>query len=212
MTSSAIPRDSDYSSAIADATESAERALSEARLPIHILLTAQFGDLNDNQEEMLSAAEAALDHVAEELGSLRSLAAADCGDQQPGRQTVRVGDILQDLQLQLRDQAARAGVSLAVSIQPAMPATTGALSRLRDAIRIALMDEVRYATPGTVVRIDARTTSDGIVIAVCCGVTRSATAALLLAKRLLSTEGATLDQRDGQTVITIMLPMQGLKP
>ncbi len=202
MTDVETPRVDGYSSAVTDATELAERALGEARLPIHILLTAQFGELNENQEEMLRAAQTALDDVAGELRTLRDLAAPAGNGQRASGEIIRISDVMQDLQPQLREQAARAGVSLPFSIQPALPSVMGLPARVRDAIRIALMDEIRYAAPGSTVRIDAHSANDGIVISASSGVSRSATAALLLAKRLLGSHGATLDQRDGQVIIT----------
>lgn len=195
--------DADYASALAASAKSAERSLGDARIPIHILLTAQFGELNDNQEEMLRDAASALDRIAEELRALREIAGADGTVAGTRRGIVRIGDILRALQPELLAQASRADVSLMVDIAPGLPSAIGAVTQLRDAIRLALADEIRYAIPGSTVTIAAIASADEIQITSCCGASRSVSVSLLLAERLLSGQGARLEQADGKTTIAI---------
>lgn len=195
--------DRDYASAIADAAASAERALGEASIPVHILLSAQFGDLNDNQEEMLGAAASALDRLAHELGALRAIADAERGNVASLQDVVRIGDIVRTLLPELRDQAARAGVSLSVDIEPALPTTQGAAAQLRDAIRLVLTDDIRYAIPGNTVAIRVQSASNELLVTSSCGASRSVSGSLLLAERLLCAQGASLEHADGETIIAI---------
>ena len=201
--STPISSDADYASALAAAATSAERSLDDARIPIHILLTAQFGELNDNQEEMLRDAATALDNIAEELRALRDIADADRAVAGARRDVVRIGEIVRALQPELLAQAAHAGVSLVVNVTPGLPSTVGAFAQLRDAIRLTLADDIRYAIPGSTVTIDAVATAEEIRITACCGAARSVSVSLLLAERLLSGQGARLEQGDGLTTIAV---------
>lgn len=54
--------------------------LDDVRLPLHILLSDHFGELNENQEEMLGAAQAAATEAAAVIARLRALIAGDPGD------------------------------------------------------------------------------------------------------------------------------------
>lgn len=203
MMTSSLSVDSQYGSALTDAIRSAERALMEARIPIHILLTTKFGDLNDNQEEMVGAAANALDRIAEELVGLKALISTDQRVAGTEQGPVRIGDILRGLQGELRDQAARTGATLALSIEPGLPHARGDDSQLRDAIRLALIDDIRFVAPGTVVEISVRATPSDILVSASSGPARSVTGTLLLAERILAAQNARLELGDGHTVIAI---------
>jgi len=203
MNTSISPTDHDYAAALADAAASAEHALDEARIPLHILLTAQFGELNDNQEEMIGAAATALERVADELRALRTIADAGRDPAMVRRDLVRIGDIVRALQPELTDQALQFGVTLSVKIEPALPSIRGASTQLRDAIRLALTDEIRYAIPGSTVVVQVQSTPDAIVVTSRCGTSRSVSGNLLLAERLLSSQGAHLEHDDRGTMIAV---------
>lgn len=51
--------------------------LDEVRLPLHILLSDHFGELNENQEEMLGAAYGAATEAAAAVERLRAIVARD---------------------------------------------------------------------------------------------------------------------------------------
>ncbi len=197
------PVDADYTSALSAAAMSAERTLDSARIPVHILLTAQFGELNENQEEMLRDAAGALDRIADELRALREIATTAPRVAPARCEAVRLGDMLRALQPELLAQATRADVSLNMNIAPGLPGTIGAAAQLRDAIRLTLADDIRYAIPGSVVTVDATSTSSEIRITSCCSATRSVSANLLLAERLFAAQDARLEYGDGRTTIVI---------
>ena len=69
-------------------------ALDEVRLPLHILLENRFGDLNENQEEMLAAAQSAVDQAAAMLGCVRLIADLDRGALEPRRDLLRLDDLI----------------------------------------------------------------------------------------------------------------------
>ena len=53
--------------------------LDEVRLPLHILLETRFGDLNENQEELLRDARTGADAMNAALRRLAQVVDADCG-------------------------------------------------------------------------------------------------------------------------------------
>jgi hypothetical protein len=195
--------DRDYEAALVDAAESAERTLNDARMPIHILLSASFGELNDNQEEMLTAAATALERTAEELRSLRSLVDTSTVTKSDRTSIIRVADVLRCMQPELAAQASTNGVSFALKIEPALPAAIGMTAQVRDAIRLVLSDEIRFALPGTSVLAEARSTPRDIIIEAISGAPRSATVKLILADRLLRGQHGRLDHSDEGTTIVI---------
>ena len=203
MTTDRCFLDPQYASVLADAITSAERALNEARMPVHILLTTQFGELNDNQEEMVGAAASALDRTAEELGALRAIVDADRGRTASRSEIVRIGELVRTLLPELQHQASQAGVSLTITIEPGLPEACGDAAQLRDAIRLTLTDDIRYATPGTAVSVNVGATPTEIRVMSRCGTGRAVTGALLLADRILSSQGARLEHGDGTTTIAV---------
>jgi len=66
-------RASEFEALVAEVAYGSRKRVEEARMPVHILLTAQFGELNENQEEMLGAADSALTALDDELERLRTI-------------------------------------------------------------------------------------------------------------------------------------------
>ena len=64
-------RAKEYATLIDDITGLMGTRIEDAQLPLHILLSSPFGALNENQEEMLSAAQSAVDSADVELRRLR---------------------------------------------------------------------------------------------------------------------------------------------
>lgn len=71
------------------------QATGEVQLPLHILLENHFGDLNENQEEMLQAASAAADRIDLASRHLQRILDLEHGRIGFQREVVRLGDLLQ---------------------------------------------------------------------------------------------------------------------
>ncbi len=69
-----------------------ERELEQIRLPLHILLENHFGDLNENQEEMLGAARTAAEAADAQLERLKRIAALGLGNLPLRRDPIRIAD------------------------------------------------------------------------------------------------------------------------
>ncbi len=69
----AAKHSADMVAQIDEAMDRVQSRLLEAQLPVHILLESPFGSLNENQEEMLSAAQQSLADAAIQLRHAREL-------------------------------------------------------------------------------------------------------------------------------------------
>lgn len=201
--SDAERRVAEYAALIADVAATAHQRAEEARVPVHILLNTGFGELNENQEEMLGSAESALMALDEEVTKLRAIADIDRGALTVTRESVHLGDVLRSLEPMLREQARKEGVGLELEIGPALPRVMAEPQRLRNALRLALTDDIRYAIPGSTVTVQALSSGDAVRVLVEHGSRHPYAGNILLAARLLGAQGGSLEHADGRTVITM---------
>ncbi len=143
----------EYGALVADTATSAARQLDEVRMPLHILLDAHFGELNENQEEMLAAARSAADEAQTALDRLREIANLDRGASRLRSERIHLADLVAALVPGLGAEASRAGIRLSTDMPPFLPAVTGDRARLGEAIALLTTDSVRRTAPGGEVRI-----------------------------------------------------------
>jgi signal transduction histidine kinase len=196
----------EYALLLSDATSEAMKQLDEARLPLYILLDNHFGDLNENQEEMLGAAQAAVQTADQRLRRLREIADLDRGAIALRHDAVRAGDLLASLLPNLNSVGEEGGVEVEADIAPALPRVRGDRSRLQEACGLLLTERLRAMPPGASVKITAVPEEHAVRIAV----THVGTAAPVasgadaaLARRLISAIGGKVEDKDGSTVITL---------
>jgi two-component system, OmpR family, sensor histidine kinase BaeS len=142
-----------YAELIDDAATAVVRQLDEVRIPLHILLESHFGDLNENQEEMLAAARTAADDVHTRLDRLRAIADVDRGALRLRPERVRVGDIIGVLLPSLKAAATHANVSIDSDISPLQPAAIADRAWLSEALSLLANDAVRRTPAGGEVRL-----------------------------------------------------------
>ena len=199
----ASERVQEYAALLAEAASAVTRQLEEVRLPIHILLESHFGQLNENQEEMLSAARAATEGARVELGRLHDIAGLDRGTLDIRREQVRLGDLLKALGPQLQADGERAGVQLSMEIAPGLPRVAGDRVRLQQALELLLRHLVRHATPGNTLSIAASKSGTDVVVTVDQGPAPTLDADVALARRIILAHGGSLDHQEGQTRLTM---------
>jgi hypothetical protein len=147
----------EYGALVSDAAMAAARQLDEIRMPLHILLENRFGDLNDNQEEMLAAARTAADDAQASLERLREVADIDRGALRLRAERVRLADLVVALLPSLVAEGARGSVTVSADLSPYLPAATGDRARLGQALSLLATDAVHRTAAGG----DVRITSDG---------------------------------------------------
>lgn len=190
----ASTRVQEYAALLAEATSALARQLDEVRLPIHILLENHFGQLNENQEEMLAGARAAAEAADLELRRLKDIAELDRGALSLRRDQVRMGDVLQSLRPQLQAESERAGVRMHLELTPGLPRVPGDRVRLQEALERLLRHMVRHATPGDTVTISATAEKGSVVLAVEGGPQLTVDADVALARRIILAHGGSLEQ------------------
>jgi len=178
-------------------------ALDEIRLPLHILLENRFGDLNENQEEMLESARAAGESTSADLRRLTELADLDRGQLTLRRDRVHLADIIQSLQPTLESEAARAGVRIETDVAPALPPMLADRGRLQEALALALSDCVRRTPSGGAVRIAVEGTTGGVRMDVTHGAPVAADLGSALAERLVAAHGGKVEHSPGRIIITL---------
>ncbi len=145
----------EYGALVADAAMAAARQLDEIRMPLHILLENRFGDLNDNQEEMLAAARTAADDAQASLERLRQVANVDRGTLRLRTERVRLTDLVTALLPGLSAEGAHGSVTVSADLSPWVPAVMGDRARLGQALSLLAINAVRRTPSGGAVRITA---------------------------------------------------------
>jgi len=177
-------------------------ALGQASLPLHILLESRFGELNDNQLEMIEAARQSVD----EADQLVRLARRVREPAEPHAPAAGLGQRPLDLLrapvalASARGEAKAVTVDMDVSLD--LPRVLGDRAHLEEVLSLVLADCVARAVRGTVVRILAEAAAGGVLISIRHdAVTRAGSLDLLLARRLLGAESGELSEEGGITSI-----------
>jgi signal transduction histidine kinase len=193
----------EYATLLSEAATAASKQLAEARLSLHVLQDNHFGELNDNQEEMIGAAREATEAAEVELDHLRQIADIDRGALALRRDLVKPGEMIRSLLPVLNAQAAKQGVRIMSELEPALPRVVGDRGRLQDALGLILKDAVRYALPGTTISIHATSEPSTVTIIVNHGSPHSYTGDVALADRLIRAQRGSVTHGDDSTTITL---------
>ena len=110
--------------------------LDEVRLPLHILLESRFGELNENQEELLRDARTAADAIDVALRRLGQLAEADRGAMPVQHELVQINDVVRSVVPLARASAERQGARMEVTLEPGLPRVMADRARLAEALAL----------------------------------------------------------------------------
>ena len=142
-----------------DAGDRIAQRIDEVRMPLHVLLDAPFGALNENQEELIGVARSAADEASAEARRLRELGALELSTG-ARRDRIAPADLLRALQPLLQAEARRARIRLTLDLAPALPAVAGDRARLQEALREVLARVIRVSAPDATVAIVATAESN----------------------------------------------------
>jgi len=110
--------------------------LQEIRLPLHILLDARFGVLNENQEELLVAARAGADAIDAAIRRLEIVADADRGALAARLEPVSLNDVVRAVLPMVRASADRRGARVEPELEPALPRAWADRAALAEAVAL----------------------------------------------------------------------------
>lgn len=203
VTRDAGRRVDEYSRLISEAATGISTQLAEARLSLHVLQETRFGELNDNQEEMINAARTGVESAEGELRKLRTIADIDRGQVAVGGGFVKPGDLVRALLPLLKARGAKRNVRVLAEIEPGLPAVRADRSRLQDALGLVANDAVTYAIPGASLSIHAASDKHCVTIVINHGSPHSSTSDLMLAQRLIAAQGGSVSNEGMATVVTL---------
>ncbi|MGH7669703.1 MAG: hypothetical protein ACRENQ_09445 [Gemmatimonadaceae bacterium] len=204
----------DEATTLAAVVADALAQLDGVRLPLHILLEAPFGELNDNQEELLRDARGAADAIDTALRRLGQVADADRGALIAQLQLVQVNDVVRSVLPIARSAAMRRGARMNAALEPALPRITVDRIRLAEALALLATDAARetgvtvplaistaHEPRGTVIRLHPAPSGAG---------TDVPSAAWILATRLVAVQRGELVVHDGGC--EVFFPGAGVEP
>jgi len=190
-------------------TRFAARA-QEAQLPLHILLSSPFGELNENQEEMLGAAMSAVDAIDAEVRELQKLVQLNRGELSIVTQPTNLAELLRPTLAIAAARAEPAQVQLLPAISDTAPRVIVDAVHAQEALTSILTDAVVHTAKGGDVDVEA---SEGERSRVRISIVRrppiaaDANAAmpleLRLARRLLEAQGCSVRSDGAVTIVEL---------
>jgi signal transduction histidine kinase len=172
--------------------------LDEVRLPLHILLDSKFGDLNENQEELLRDARNAADAIDTALRRLGQVADADRGAMQVQRELVQINDVVRSVLPLARAAAERQGARVEVSLEPGLQRAFADRARLAAALTLLTTDAARKTGPQIPLSISTSREGASAMVRIVPSAEIS-----ILASRLISVQGGQLSLKDGACIVRV---------
>jgi hypothetical protein len=195
----------EYAGLLADASATVGRKLDEVRLPLHILLTSPFGELNENQEEMIGAAQQAAGNADEALRFIDRIVDLDAGRVTSRAEAIRPRDLLQPVLAAVEPRLRQAGATLETDLPPTLPRVHVDPRHTREAVSLVLDQLANRAVAGVVVSVKAGA-MEGFVRLRIEGGSPVRGEQFPLAQRLLWLQGATIAST-AQGVLEVDLPV-----
>lgn len=195
-----------YATLVSRAADGVVGRLEEVRLPLHILLDNHFGELNENQEEMLGAARQAAEVADQVALKLRDIAQFDLGALELRHDLVRFADLMTTILPGIVAEGEAKGVTVDAAIAPAIPTFLGDRERLQEALGLLLRDAVHRATSGQSVHLTAESAVGELRILIGGSVGDGSTADRALPQRIVAAHrGRLVDTAEG---LAIHLPLR----
>jgi signal transduction histidine kinase len=186
-----------YAELLSLASRDALQRLDEIRLPLHILLENHFGDLNENQEEMLGSARGAAEQAGDAFQRLEEIADLDRGTFVLRRDRVRPADLVAGVLPALVAEGQQVGVRVGAEVAPALQSILGDRGRLQLALELLLHDCLRRTQTGGEVRIIVDVAGREVVFAVQHGDGPADALATALGRRLIEAQGGSVREHEG---------------
>lgn len=154
----------EYAALLAETAAAVAARLDEVRLPLHILLENRFGELNENQEEMIAAAEAAARRAGASVREAGRIAEMDGGGTRVPPAPVRPVDLVAPLLSAALARTSRAGAAFTADVSPALPRVMADTAYAREALERLLAPYLARAAAGGTLRLEGERVADGVRI------------------------------------------------
>ena len=202
----------EYERLVAASVEDSMRQLEEVRLPLHILLENHFGELNENQEEMLGAARSASESVDAALLRLRDVVQLDLGAVTLREERVRLADVMSTILPPIALAAGDREIVVHSDLPPTIPTLVADRGKLQEALQLLLMEQLHTVADGGAMVVSAEHDARGVRVSVRGGALRSPTPAMALATRLVRAHGGRVEGGAAELMIHLPVPPPALSP
>ena len=186
----------EYSELLSLSAREALQRLDDIRLPLHILLENHFGDLNENQEEMLGGARTAAEQAGDAFQRLSEIADLDRGVVTLRRDRIRPGDLVAGVIPALVAEGQQRNVHVTADVAPALQSVVGDRGRLQLALELLLHDCLRRTDAGDELRITADVEGRDLVIVADHGEGRGDPINVALGRRIIVAQGGRVIERE----------------
>ena len=198
-----------YARLLDEALGATAARLQEVQLPLHILLASPFGELNENQEEMLGSARQAVDEADVELRRIRKLLDIERGAITFVEIPIGVAELLRP-SIAIAAARAPSGVRVMSAVPDALPRAMTDPLQTQDAMTTVIDSVAARAKAGSLVTVLAREHGRGLVEVMIAAEHPIAmpdhTIALRLAVAVLEAQRAVVTH--GDTGIVVALPAE----
>ncbi len=181
--------------------------LDEIRLPLQILLDNHFGDLNDNQEEMLGAARAAADRADESVRRAITVLTAQDGTLELRHDRLHVGELVEGMLGPIRVIALERKVRLTESLAAPFPSMNGDRVQLQLALRTLGVSVLAQAAAGSAATFTAAAEKGWLAVELAYDGPALAGMPLLFGASLVSAHGGSTRAAPGH--LTVRVPVEG---
>lgn len=179
----------EYSELLSLSAREALQRLDDIRLPLHILLENHFGDLNENQEEMLAGARTAAEQAGNAFQRLSQIADLDRGAVTLRHDRIRPGDLVAGVLPALVAEGQQRNVHVTAEVAPALLSVVGDRGRLQLALELVLHDCLRRTDAGDGLRVTADVDGRDLVLRAEHGDGRASPIDMALGRRLIAAQG-----------------------
>jgi hypothetical protein len=180
--------------------------LEESQLPLHILLESPFGELNENQEELLGAAQSAVEAADLEVRRLRKLLDLERGAVTLVIQPIGVAELLRAPLAIAAARAEKRGVGHEWSVPATMPRVRVDPSHMQEALTSALGRAIDQTQEGAGIALRVGESPDGlrVLLTISHGTLEAELSSEgLLARRTIELQGGSMLDANGSTAIEL---------
>jgi signal transduction histidine kinase len=194
----------DESTMLAGVVSDSLAQLDDVRLPLHILLESRFGELNENQEELLRDARNAADSIDVALRRLGQLADADRGATLVQRELVQINDVVRSVLPLARAAADRQSARVEVALEPGLPRALADRARLAEALALLVADATTATGPKVPLTVSTERSGAAAIIHISpTGSGAASDRTRILASRAVAAQGGELSVEAAGLVLRI---------
>jgi C4-dicarboxylate-specific signal transduction histidine kinase len=186
--------------------------LEEARLALHILQTSPFGELNENQEELVSAARAATDEADRDVRRFARLVSMPARRRAATRESVSMRTLLEPVLAMLASATDASGSTLVVELPPTLPPVLVDRLATQEALSLVLPAIAARLQPADELRLSAEEGDGHVSLVAAPGIARADQTALsvLLARALIDAQPGVLGVADAAVRVQLPLTPSGV--